>query len=127
MKITRRQCLGLGLSAGVGVLCGIPALGKPTRKGAGKMRLGLVTYNLAHDWDLPTIIERCKATGFEGVELRTTHAHGVEPSLGKAQRAEVRKRFEDSGIVLWGLGSICDFHSDDPAVVKQNIETCREF
>jgi sugar phosphate isomerase/epimerase len=91
------------------------------------MRLGLVTYNLAHDWDLPTIIERCKATGFEGVELRTTHAHGVEPSLGKAQRAEVRKRFEDSGVVLWGLGSICDFHSDDPAAVKQNIETCKEF
>lgn len=91
------------------------------------MRLGLVTYNLAHAWDIPTIIERCKATGFEGVELRTTHAHGVEPTLKKTERADVRKRFEDSGIVLWGLGSICDFHSNDQAVVKQNIETCKEF
>lgn len=91
------------------------------------MRLGLVTYNIAHAWGLPTIIERCKATGFEGVELRTTHAHGVEPSLSKDDRASVRKRFEDAGLALWGLGSICDFHSDDPAVVKQNIETCKEF
>ena len=91
------------------------------------MKLGLVTYNLAHDWDIPTIIERCKKTGFEGVELRTTHAHGVEPSLGKQERLDVRKRFEDSGITLWGLGSICEFHSADPAVVKQNIETCKEF
>lgn len=91
------------------------------------MRLGLVTYNLANAWDIPTIIERCKTTGFEGVELRTTHAHGVEPSLSKAQRVDVRKRFEDSGIVLWGLGSICDFHQADLAAVKQNIKTCKEF
>jgi sugar phosphate isomerase/epimerase len=92
-----------------------------------RMKLGLVTYNLANKWDLATLIERCKATGFEGVELRTTHAHGVEPSLTKSERQEVRKRFEDSGIILWGLGSICEFHQTDPAVVRQNIEMCKEF
>jgi sugar phosphate isomerase/epimerase len=91
------------------------------------MKLGLVTYNLAKDWDVPTLIERCRSTGFEGVELRTTHAHGVEPSLGKEARQEVRRRFEDSEIVLWGLGSVCEFHSDDPRVGKQNIETCKDF
>lgn len=91
------------------------------------MKLGLVTYNIANSWDVPTLIEKCKDIGIEGVELRTTHAHGVEPSLSKAERREVRKRFEDSGIVLWGLGSVCDYHSDDPAVVKQNIETAKAF
>jgi sugar phosphate isomerase/epimerase len=125
--LTRRECLKLGLSAGLAAICR-PVLAEPNaEKGNGKMRLGLVTYNLAHSWDIPTIIQRCKATGFEGVELRTTHAHGVEPSLTKAQRVDVRKQFEDSGIVLWGLGSICDFHSDDPAAVKQNVETCKDF
>lgn len=126
-RVTRRDCFRLAASVVLAGITGASGAASPHREIKRKMKLGLVTYNIAHDWDLPTIIERCKATGFEGVELRTTHAHGVEPSLGKPQRAEVRKRFEDSGIVLWGLGSICDFHSDDPAAVKQNIETCREF
>ena len=45
------------------------------------MKLGLVTYNLAKDWDLDTIIARCAQHRFAGVEVRTTHAHGVEVSL----------------------------------------------
>jgi sugar phosphate isomerase/epimerase len=125
MFLTRRECLKLGIAAGMALA--MPAVSNASKETKRKMRLGLVTYNIANSWDVPTLIEKCKATGFEGVELRTTHAHGVEPSLGKAERAEVRKRFEDSGIVLWGLGSVCDFHSDDPAVVKQNIETCKAF
>lgn len=47
-------------------------------------KLGLVTYNLAREWDVPTILARCKATGFAAVELRTTHAHGVEPGIDAA-------------------------------------------
>jgi sugar phosphate isomerase/epimerase len=92
-----------------------------------KFRLGLVTYNLAFDWDVPTIIKRCKATGFEGVELRTTHKHGVEPTIDAARCREVRKQFEDGGVRLWGLGSTCEFQSPDPAVVEQNIEMCKQF
>ena len=42
------------------------------------MKLGLVTYNLANEWDLETIEKNCTETGFEGVELRTGHGHGVE-------------------------------------------------
>jgi len=91
------------------------------------MRLGLVTYNLAKDWDIATIIEKCSANGFEGVELRTTHAHGVESALGKAQRVEVRRRFQDSAVVLVGLGSTSEYDSPDPAVLKANIEGTKEF
>ena len=91
------------------------------------MKLGLVTYNMAKDWDVKTLIANCKATGFEGVELRTTHAHGVEPTLSAAQRAEVKKMFEDSPVKLWGLGSVCEYHAVDPAEVKKNIEITRDF
>ncbi|MCX7824330.1 MAG: sugar phosphate isomerase/epimerase [Verrucomicrobiae bacterium] len=91
------------------------------------MKLGLVTYNLAPKWDLATLIKNCKATGFEGVEFRTTHAHGVEPTLSPDQRKEVKKRCADGGLTIWGLGSVCEFHSPDPAVVRKNIETCAEF
>jgi sugar phosphate isomerase/epimerase len=39
----------------------------------------------------------------------------------------VKKQFADSGIVFWGCGSVCEFHSPDPAVVKKNVETCKQF
>jgi sugar phosphate isomerase/epimerase len=91
------------------------------------MKLGLVTYNLAKDWDIPTIIKTCETTGFEAVELRTTHAHGVEPSLSAAQRAEVKKQFADSKVRLLSLGSTCEYHSPDAAQVRKNIEETKAF
>jgi sugar phosphate isomerase/epimerase len=91
------------------------------------MKLGLVTYNLAKDWDVPTIIEKCEATGFEGVELRTTHAHGVEVGLNPTQRAEVKKRFADSRVALVGLGSAFEYHSLEPAEVRKNVEGTKEY
>ena len=92
-----------------------------------KFKLGLVTYNVPANWDLPTILKVCKEVGIAAVECRTTHKHGVEPKLTAAERKDVKKQFADAGVVFWGSGSICEFHSDDPAVVKKNIETCKEF
>jgi sugar phosphate isomerase/epimerase len=92
-----------------------------------KYRLGIVTYNIAANWDVPTIVKVCKNVGLSPVELRTSHKHGVEPLLGKDERREIRKRFADSGIDIWGCGTICEFQSPDPAEVKRNIETCKQF
>lgn len=91
------------------------------------MQLGLVTYNWGRDWDLPTLIKNLEVTGFEGVELRSTHKHGVEPSLSKEARKDVVKRFADSPVELVGLGSACEYHSPDPAVLKKNIEETKAF
>lgn len=91
------------------------------------MKLGTITYNIAKDWDLPTLLHNVKAAGLEGVELRTTHAHGVEPTLNVMQRKEVRQRFADTGLTLWGLGTVCEFHAPDPAKVKENIESCKRW
>lgn len=92
-----------------------------------KFRLGLVTYNLAASWDLPTLLRVCKNAGISPVELRTTHKHGVEPSLSKEQRSEVRKRFADAGIDIWGCGTTCEFHSPNAGEVRKQIETCKRF
>jgi sugar phosphate isomerase/epimerase len=94
---------------------------------APKFRLGIVTYMIAADWDLPTILKVCKNAGISDVELRTTHKHGVEPAVGKDARQAVRKQFADAGINLWGLGTTCEFQSPDPAAVRKNIETCKQF
>jgi len=91
------------------------------------LRLGLVTYNLAKDWDLATIIRNCEAAQFAGVELRTTHAHGVEVSLTKAQRNDVKKRFGDSKVELVGLGSAFDYHTPDQTRLRHDIEASKEY
>src|SRR5229473_1515865 len=58
-----------------------------------RMKLGTVTYNLAESWDIETIIKNCEAASFDGVELRTGHAHKVEVTLGKEEREHVKQRF----------------------------------
>jgi len=91
------------------------------------MHLGLVTYNVARDWDLPTILRVCREAGLEGVEFRTTHRHGVEPTLDAASRADIRKQCADAGLKQLSLGSVCEFHSPDQALVRRNVEDCAAF
>lgn len=91
------------------------------------MKLGIVTYMWGAEWDLPTLLKICTETGYEGAELRTTHKHGVEPSLSKAERIEVRKRFEDSPVKFVGPGSACEFHNADHGIVQQNVELTKRF
>lgn len=90
-------------------------------------QLGIVTYNIAKDWDLDTIFRKLEALGYEGVELRTTHAHKVEVDLSPARREEVRRRFEDSPVQLAGLGSAFEYQAKDPEVVRANIDGTRKY
>ncbi len=91
------------------------------------MELGLITYNVARDWDLPSILNNVRQAGWQGVELRTEHAHGVELSLGTDQRREVRRRFADSGVALWALGTTCEYQSPDAAAVGANVEQTKRW
>ena len=79
-----------------------------------RLKLGLVTYNLARSWDLDTIIERCGAFGFASAKLRTIHAHGVDVTM----RAEVKARYRDPGLDQISLGSTCEYHSVNRAKVE---------
>lgn len=126
--VDRRTFLGgtLGLSvAGSGLLTRLAAWAEETT--TRSIRLGLVTYLWGRDWDLPTLLANCEKTGMEGVELRTEHAHGVEPEIGPQQRAEVKKRFADSPVVLVGLGSNEAFHYPDPERLRRSIERTKAF
>lgn len=117
-------------AAGAFGASGLPLMGiaiHPPTATPRQYQLGLVTYNLAADWDLATILRVCRKVGLAAVELRTTHKHGVEPSLSKDQRREVRQRFAEAGVVIWGCGTVCEFHAPDPVVVRKNIEDCKRF
>lgn len=123
--VSRRQLLQL--SAAAAALSTLPRASVAAEPKGENIAFGLVTYQWGKDWDLPTLITNLQKTKVLGVELRTTHAHGVEPKLNEAQRDEVRKRFADSGVTLVGIGSDERFDNPDPEKVKKAIEASKEF
>lgn len=91
------------------------------------MRLGAVTYNVLKDWDLDTLINKLPELGFEAVELRTTHAHGVEPSLDADARREVREKFAAGKLKLLSYGTVCEFHSPEAAERARQLDIAKQF
>src|SRR5262245_24944309 len=103
-SLTRRTFLGAAgacaACATAGAAAAEAAQPGPNARPDPPYRLGIVTYNIAAAWDVPTILRVCRNVGLAAVELRTTHKHGVEPSLSAAQRKEVRQRFADAGVTI---------------------------
>lgn len=124
--LTRRSFIQRTITAGIG-LAAMNNFSACSGRRIKGMKLGLVTYQWAKDWDLPTLIANCEKTGFLAVELRTQHAHGVEANLNAAQRAEVKKRFADSLVTCVGYGSNFEYHNPDQAKLRENIEQTKEY
>lgn len=121
-----RESLGLGaIALGAGPLAETLAWGadKPGRN----IAFGLVTYMWGASWDVPTLIRNCREANIRGVELRTGHAHKVEPNLSASERAEVKRQFADSPVALVGIGSAEEYHNPDPAKLKKSIEATKAF
>ncbi len=134
-KITRRRFMTTSAVAGVASVTPVLALASvaeqkqdaPVILNNNPLKIGLMTYLLGSKWDIETIIKNCAETGFQSVELRTTHAHGVEVTLTSKQREEVKKRFEDSPLETISLASAFQYHSPDPSELKSNIEGTKEY
>lgn len=100
---------------------------KPIIVNPNPLKIGVMTYNLAKNWDVETIIKNLTEAKYQTVELRTTHAHKVEVDLTPAQRAEVKKRFKDSPLEVISLASGFMYHSPDPIELKKNIDGTKEY
>ena len=124
-KFPRRDFLTAAIAAGGGALPGKAQTAIAFPK--GDFHLGSVTYNLFQNADLETIIKTLEAVGFEAVELRTGHKHGVEPSIGAEERARVRRRFENSKVRLLSYGTTCRFQSPEPEERKKQLAIARQF
>lgn len=127
-KLSRRQVLAH--SAAAAATCSLsPAVLAQvlTSPQPPAMQFGLVTYLWGQHMALDELLNTCERSGLLGVELRTEHKHGVEPSLSAAQRQEVRQRFADSPVELIGYGSNCEYHAADPAQVQANIEQTKQY
>lgn len=128
--IDRRQFLrrAAAATAGSAGLLSQPFTGSAfAAADAHGMQFGLVTYLWGKDMDLNTLLATCEKSGIVGVETRTEHKHGVEPSLSKTERLEVKKRFADSPVTLVGYGSNAQFHEADTAKVEANIELTKKY
>ena len=126
MKRNRRDFIKISGMAGISLAVMNP-FSAYSSSGNARMKFGLVTYQWGKDWDLPALIANCEKTGYYGVELRTNHAHGVETGLNALQRAEVKKRFDDSPVYCIGYGSNFEYHSPDPAKLRENIDQTKEY
>ncbi len=94
---------------------------------ATQLKLGLVTYLWGKDWDVPTLIANCTATGLTGVELRVDHAHGVSPEMSKRERRSVRELFEDSAVQCVGMGTNQQYDFPDPQALRASVARTKEF
>lgn len=126
-QLGRREFLQL-TAAGASALALAPARSSAAadKKGA-HIAFGLVTYMWGADWDLPELLANCKKAEVLGVELRTTHKHGVEPNLDDQQREEVRKQFAGAGVTMVGIGSNERYDHPDPDALAKAIEATRQF
>jgi sugar phosphate isomerase/epimerase len=125
--MNRRSFLGSPAALAAGLPSAAPLASGAQGGAPAPFQLGSVTYNLLKDMDVEGIIKTLESTGLAAVELRTTHKHGVEPSLGAEARAQVRDRFRRSKVRLLSFGTECEFHSPDAAVRQKNVETGRGF
>ena len=126
MMTQRRQFLAQTVAGFAAATCvGIPRLqaGPVTPK----CRFGLVTYMWGKDLDVPALIDACEKSEVLGVELRTTHAHGVEPTLDAAARQAVRERFRMSRVELVGIGSNERFDYLEADEVRAAVDRAKAF
>lgn len=93
------------------------------------MKLCLLTYNLARQWNLPQLIEVARKSGFAGLEFRAEagHEHGVELERTAAERREIRDRIEDAYLEAVGIGTGSRFESPDPAQRQAIIERTKRY
>ncbi|MGV3762089.1 sugar phosphate isomerase/epimerase family protein [Parapedobacter sp.] len=125
--INRKQFLhGLSLLAG-SALAPAATWAAIRNKPATKMKLGLVTYLWGKDWDVPTLIANCTATGLAGVELRVDHAHGVSPEMSKRERQLVREQFAGSAVECVGMGTNQQYDFPDQRTLRESIARTKEF
>jgi len=125
-NLSRRNFLQNSVVAGIGLSLIDPFSALAVAKRA-EIKLGLVTYLWAKDWDLPTLIANCEKTGYLGVELRCDHKHGVETNLSASERADVKKRFTDSPVTCLGYGANFEYHSPDQTILRKNIDQTKEY
>jgi len=125
LQTDRRRFFAASAASISMLTAGLPSLAR-TAAARPPLQLGLVTYQWGKDMPLAELLEVCQRTRFSGVELRSTHAHGVEPGMSSDQRADARRRFAKlracsaAGFTGWCLLEDGATPTDIPAALEEN-------
>jgi sugar phosphate isomerase/epimerase len=100
-----------------------------TKEEDGTLKLSLLTYNMARNWELPKIIEFARQGGFSGVEFRaeSKHLHGVELETTPEYRRDVRDRMQDAYLEIACIGLSSRFDTPDRQQRKAVVERTKRF
>ena len=102
----RRDFIKGTLSSGI-VLASLPLYSySDILRSDHQMKLGLVTYLWAKEWTNSEIISNCEKAGIQGVELRSTHAHGVEITLNKKEIGLFYGKIRRAGAPVGSVGTL---------------------
>lgn len=124
---TRRNFLKTTAATGAALAAPWATVVQAVDRKADELRFGMVTYQWGKDWDVPTLITNLEKTKILAVELRTTHAHGVDLGLSAEKCQEVKQRFADSPVTLLGLGTAEEYHHTDPEKLKKAIQNTKDY
>jgi len=132
--VSRREFLGAAaLGTGAALLpSSLPAsenatINEQTVQNLPPLKIGLMTYLIGSQMDLDTVIDSCTQAKYLQAELRTGQKHGVELTLNKAQRQEVKRKVADSALESISLASAYAYHFPDQKVLRENIEGTKAY
>jgi sugar phosphate isomerase/epimerase len=93
------------------------------------MKLSLLTYNMAKNWDLPKIVEMARAGGYAGIEFRAEakHQHGVELEASPEQRREIRDRTQDAYLEVACIGLSSRFDTPDQRRRQEIVDRTKRY
>lgn len=93
------------------------------------MKLGLLTYDIAKEFDLDKLIEISRKLGFTGLEFRVeqNHKHGVELQTDKKTRKEIKEKIQDAYLEAIGICTSSRFEYCDKNRRRENIETAKKY
>ncbi|MFW5986049.1 MAG: sugar phosphate isomerase/epimerase family protein [Halanaerobiales bacterium] len=93
------------------------------------MKLSLLTYDMAGDLALDTLIEYANKYGYAGLEFRVefNHNHGVELERTSEERAEIRRKLEDNYLSVASIATGSRFESPSEKERSQQIEKTKKY
>jgi sugar phosphate isomerase/epimerase len=93
------------------------------------MRLSLLTYNMARNWELPKLLEFARQGGYAGIEFRAEarHKHGVELEANPEERREIRDRVQDAYLEVACIGLSSRFDTPDAQKRREVVERSMRY
>ncbi len=92
------------------------------------MTISFMTF-VCPDWDVNQIITGAIRYGYDGVEPRAEsgHAHGVELTATKKQRATIKAQFADGGVQIPCVATSIHYALAEEAKIAESIELSKRY